>query len=490
MTPDLDSRLPDRVYAHASPRSIGSTSLFDADQITVANATQFMSRENATDRAIDVLGQEGFEILGHSTTTLHIAGPPELYQDFFRTTLITSSQGVISPGAALPWGTYRYIDTPDTRRRGLIATERDDLRGFLEGVALEQPALLFSDIGPAPELPYWHLTLDQVAEHLGARALHDEGLTGDGVRLTMIDSGWEELPYFTEHKYAGTVVLGPQAANAHRDEEGHGTSESANAFSVAPGITFTMVKVGGANLVGAFEAALGQDELPDIISISLGFQAKRQLAADDLVLSAKIALAVLAGVTVVCASGNGHHAFPGQHPDVISVGGVHLDRNGEAEASDYASGYVSGVFPGRTVPDVSGLVGMQPGAAYIMLPAPPGSAIDRRRAVPDDEDGDGRPDWEGDGTLPDDGWIVASGTSAAAPQVAGVCALLKQAYPSLTPDGLRRALQKGARDVTRGVSNPATGGRAGDGPDDATGYGLARADEALRHLRRPRAASG
>jgi hypothetical protein len=39
-----------------------------------------------------------------------------------------------------------------------------------------------------------------------------------------------------------------------------------------------------------------------------------------------------------------------------------------AQASTYASGFASNIYAGRNTPDVSGLVGMSPGAKYIMLP--------------------------------------------------------------------------------------------------------------------------
>ena len=34
------------------------------------------------------------------------------------------------------------------------------------------------------------------------------------------------------------------------------------------------------------------------------------------------------GIIVIFAAGNGHWGFPGQHPDVISAGGVYLDADG------------------------------------------------------------------------------------------------------------------------------------------------------------------
>jgi subtilisin family serine protease len=175
---------------------------------------------------------------------------------------------------------------------------------------------------------------------------------------------------------------------------------------------------------------------------------------------------------VVFSAGNGHWAFPGQHPDVISAGGVYVDENLTLTASDYASGFLSTIFPGRRVPDVCGLVGRSPAGAYIMLPVPPGAKIDADCA------GGAYP--QKDQTLPNDGWAAFSGTSAAAPQVAGICALLKQANPMLTPVEIKELLHITAYDVTKGTCSANTGANpAMPGPDLATDYGLANACTAV-----------
>jgi hypothetical protein len=54
-----------------------------------------------------------------------------------------------------------------------------------------------------------------------------------------------------------------------------------------------------------------------------------------------------------------------------------------------------------------------------MLPVPSGCEIDREEAQPTDND-------PADVTSSDDGWALSSGTSAAAPQLAGAAALLAQ----------------------------------------------------------------
>ena len=183
-----------------------------------------------------------------------------------------------------------------------------------------------------------------------------------------------------------------------------------------------------------------------------------------------------AGITVIFSAGNGHVGFPGQHPDVISAGGVFMDVNESLRASNYASGFNSAIYPNRRVPDLSGLVGMKPGANYIMLPLEPGDDIDVSKA--------GGVFPNGDETANNDGWAAFSGTSAAAPQLAGVAALIKQACTKLTPKQIKSIMMKTARDVTTGNCNgTALTGPGGVtsvvGPDASTGNGLVDAHKAV-----------
>jgi subtilisin family serine protease len=154
-------------------------------------------------------------------------------------------------------------------------------------------------------------------------------------------------------------------------------------------------------------------------------------------------------------------------PEVISVGGVHIDKDGSMQASDYASSFVSTRFPGRNVPDICGLCGLQPAATYIALPIPPGCDIDQRRGGPSFPDKDE--------TGLSDGWGVFSGTSAACPMVAGVVALILNKHPGATMNDVRARLQK-AKDITTGKTF--MGDQAVVGPDLATGHGLVDAEQA------------
>jgi len=300
---------------------------------------------------------------------------------------------------------------------------------------------------------------------LNADRAHRLGYPGKDIRVVMVDSGWYRHPFFSDRGYRATdAVLGSAAENPLNDENGHGTGESANIFAIAPDVEFTLVKVNFVNVIGAFNAAVALR--PDILSCSWGSSKRNPpLSAADWALSAAIANAVRQGILVVFSAGNGHWGFPGQHPDVISAGGVYLDADCSLQATPYASGFASNIYPGRTVPDVCGLVGLPPRAQYILLPVEPGNELDSTLS--------GGTFPTGDQTASNDGWAAFSGTSAAAPQIAGACALLKQAKPQLTPTEIRDILKQTARDVTTGSASASTGGNpATTDPDLATGSGL------------------
>jgi subtilisin family serine protease len=226
----------------------------------------------------------------------------------------------------------------------------------------------------------------------------------------------------------------------------------------------------GGNSVLAFDKAMALGV--KVISCSWGWDLSgaTTLPAALIPVRLRILSVVAAGVTVVFSGGNGQISFPGMMPEVIAAGGVFAKNDATLQAANYASSFVSGIFPGRRVPDVCGLVGMQPRATYIMLPIPSGCAIDT--------DLGGSPQPGKDETATNDGWGVFSGTSAAAPQVAGVCALMLQKKPSLTPAEIKTILKSTATDVTTGVSFQ--GEAAGPGVDPATGAGLVHALQAWR----------
>ena len=471
-----ESVIPKVIYANASPLSVGGVSLFDAgNRINAGAAANFVSEEEVIKRAVNRLRDAGFEILQVSPITINIAGSQATFERAFNTTLVAEERAVIKPGGVHAMGTF--IECPETEMAGLIATAGSTMGDLIEGVAIEVPRYPMATSMFAPHKAYWHLDVPAgVSLGCNADKVHRSGITGKDIKVAMVDSGWFKHPFFINRGYrAAPVLLGPGAANPLKDESGHGTGESANIFACAPDIELLPVKINFANSLGAFNAAVGLS--PHIITCSWGSDTGTAtvLGAADLALAAAIAAAVAAGIVVVFSAGNGHVGFPGQHPDVISAGGVYMNLDETLRASDYASGFTSVIYANRRVPDLSGLVGLKPGANYLMLPIEPGDDIDVLKA--------GGVFPNGDETANNDGWAAFSGTSAAAPQLAGVAALMKQACAKLTPLQIKSIMMKTARDVTTGKCNGTALTPAGVtsvvGPDASTGNGLVDAHKAV-----------
>ncbi|MCD0452626.1 S8 family serine peptidase [Actinocorallia sp. API 0066] len=352
-------------------------------------------------------------------------------------------------------------------------TVPERLSSLVERAYPQRPPVFFGSPIPPP-LPYFHLRVpDDVALILRATAVHQHGVTGRGVLVAMTDTGFYRHPFYAAHGYQYQATLAPDATRVEHDEYGHGTAEAANIFAAARDIDFVGVKM-GANPVLAFKTA--SDLHPAVLTNSWGFHLPGLSELPNYLKPLELAVLEAVrerGITVCFSAGNGHVAFPAMLPDVIAVGGVHArpapgGTGFDLQASDYASSFDSLIYPGRHVPDVCGLVGMRPHAIYIALPVEPGDVIDRSLSGNDQ-------------TGADDGWAVISGTSAAAPQIAGVCALLKQAQPGLSPDLVKALLKASALDVVHGTS--AMGEPAGEGHDGATGAGLVDADAAYRLAR-------
>jgi hypothetical protein len=471
--------IPKRIFAQASPHSVGGVSLFEAQgQIQSGTVTNFYSEADLINRSVSLLREAGFEILQISPWTINIAGDEATYRRAFNTKLTYEERPVVKSLAGTR-DTATFVESPETDLPGLISVKGTPFEQVLEGVALEVPRYVFAGESMyAPTKAYWHLTMPgDVSLGTNADKAHRSGITGKGIKVAMVDTGHYKHPYFIGRGYnISPVTLGPGTSNPLDDEFGHGTGESANIFAVAPDCTLFPVKCADSsgnlvNTTAAFNAAVGL--APDIITCSWGSSIQNgPLSAADQALSAAISAAVAAGIIVVFSAGNGSFGFPGQHPDVISAGGTFMGPDGSLTASNFASGFASNVFPGRNVPDLCGLVGQSPLAIYIMLPLQANDTLDSSFG--------GGTFPNGDETAKNDGWAAFSGTSAAAPQLAGACALIKQACAKLTPPQVKDILIKSAIDVTTGNCSSFTGGfAAGPGNDLATGAGLVDAQKAV-----------
>ena len=115
-------KMPDVIYAHASPKSIGGVSMFEAQgQINADTVVNFVSEESRNQAAVEMLQSAGFEILQVSEFTINIAGPRATYEAAFNTKLIVESRPAIKEQGKEDLA--EFIDCPQTDLPGLISTE-------------------------------------------------------------------------------------------------------------------------------------------------------------------------------------------------------------------------------------------------------------------------------------------------------------------------------------------------------------------------------
>ena len=438
----------------------------------------------ANDAAIAWLRAAGFRITRRSLSTVSFRGPPQLFEHAFSCTL---SYMLARPASAVH-------DIVITSVLGGSLVLPPAIAPVIESVHPQPPR---AHLGPVsakpPHVPAFHLdVMADVPKLLGAQSLHNNKHFGDGIGVAMIDSGFARShPFFKAIGVAGfDVVLADVASTSslETDRSGHGTGQCANLFAMAPKMSFTGIKLENdldpsldATLLEGFQTITDLFPLPQVVScsqmlfpdVSVGEWPVLPPVCSTLATCINELLTTWQ-IAVVASAGNGQYAFPGCMPGVISAGGAYVSADRTLAASRFASAYVSTLYPGRSVPDVCGLVG-QPSpidvtkAPYIMLPVPAGSDIDTSYAPVD-------------GTKKSDGWASFSGTSAAAPQIAGVCAILLQ-KKKLTPNQLKAALIASATDVTSGSTNLTTGGAvAKKGADIATGAGLVNAQAAWNRV--------
>lgn len=428
------------------------------------NYRDFQLAPSAADSAAGYLEKLGFRILSVGRFGITVAAPADLFREVLKTPIaihaVPRRVAATSEPRMLSWSPdpprpEQLFGSPAT---GVSVPARSVNDAFDHFVFIPPP-IYTAGIASALAPRYWHLSLEQVRALLNASSVAQ---TGSGVSVAMIDSGFYlDHPHFAGRTFFRVSV---DSGPLDTDEVGHGTMVFANALAIAPAADYTLLKFSPAVAAAALDSALAHN--PKILSCSWGWPNEQTFPT----IHATIKAAVLDdGVTMLFATGNGDACWPSTMPEAIAVGGVYSDSAGKLSASSFASGFASNEYPARTVPDVSGLVGPFPLGVYIVLPTAPGSEVDTNFS------GGTYPDR--DESAANDGWVVASGTSSATPQIAGIAALLLEKNPALKPEDIKRILTQSATPVQTGTN--AMGVVAVGHPNTAVGYGLANAAAAL-----------
>lgn len=433
--------------------------------LTRENYREFAPRQDAQDQAIARLTELGLKVVRRGRFGITVSGPADLVRSVCGTDLVVQSL----PRADGLRATRNFaVRQAPPRPADLFLVPPDSLTlaarvgASVDHFVFTPPPIYFEPSAVPPAVRYHHVTAADIRRILKVPA----GFDGRGVRIGVVDTGFYDHPYYRDNDLDYRAVSTPASPRADVDDHGHGTAITYNVFATAP----------GAEVLGFKQSTPVQDALEDaadagvqIISCSWGYNSEQVFP----ILQATILDLIADGIIMLFAAGNGHYAWPGSEPGVLSIGGVYADAAGALQASDYASGFMSSLFPGRRVPDFCGLCGEQPRAIYIVMPTQPSNQMDRGLS--------GLAHPQQDETAPADGWVGASGTSSATPQIAGIVALLLEKAArkgrKLDAADVRTILQGSATAITSGRN--AMGFPAVGQPNTAVGWGLVDAAAAL-----------
>ncbi len=318
-------------------------------------------------------------------------------------------------------------------------------------------------------------SLYSVVDEIGARELWQQGITGEGVDIAVIDTGVAPVPALTgAHKVGAMVDLSLEAhvpEATYLDTYGHGShmagiiagsdpgGDPATAdqrpdefHGVAPGARIISVKVGDntgavdvSQVIAGIDWVIEHRDVGDmnirVINLSYGTDSDQPYEIDPLAYAVERAWD--AGIVVVAAAGNEGWKNPGlanpaNDPFVVSVGASATHEWGFSYVPEWASGGVMATQDDEG--NWNGFWDEEYAGRYPDLVAP-GQSIESLR-VPGSRIATEHPEGYVNETI-----LKGSGTSQSAAVVSGAAALLLEQRPRLKPDQVKSLLMDGAEDI-------------------------------------------
>jgi serine protease AprX len=295
----------------------------------------------------------------------------------------------------------------------------------------------------------------------------NRALQGQGIAVAVIDTGiGASHPDFTDgtgqSRVVASVYLNSAASNAN-DTYGHGTHVagiiggnsqlSGGAYTgVAPQVNLVNVKVSDdlgnvttSDVVAGMQWVYDHASQYNIRVVNLSVDSSIDQSYDVDPLDAAVEILWFNKIVVVAAAGNlGKHALypPANDPFVITVGAAD-DRGTPGVADDTVAGFSA---YGKTYDHFAKPDLIAPGVNLISTLASSDAVLAQAHA-----------DHMVSGYTPTPSYFRMSGTSVAAPVVAGAAALVLQQNPNLTPDQVKYRLMATANQNWKGYKKQTAG---------------------------------
>lgn len=477
----------DLIYAEAAVRSTRSDykSIFDPKaDLQSDDLKQFWADPIMTKQAIEKLKQAGFGINTVDKFTVGIMGTKELFEGAFGVTLIAEKSDDGGQAGDIVSYTVANHQPPD-----VIDTSKGDFNQLLAGVALAPYTAILHVTGggpPAPSVVELHQIPGLLSgwkndTELGQYTPH----ANEEIRVLVIDSGCDTRhAYYDGSRQQISVSIAPPLEETHRylrsiwekenekerkiqrfadqfvppaktmnlvnieyylnevDDNGHGTGVTAHLMTLLKPIANKSIAVSKVYVENDivtkpwFPDLTNVHPKPHVINCSYGhsknprgyFRGPQIYRLYEL----RIKQAIRNNIIVVFASGNFDDArareisIETQIPGVISVGAAYPVTSGDH--TEYIASNVGHGFPKEylfplviATPHVVGICGPRD-KKILNTPAPVNE------------------------------WKLVNGTSFAAPQISGICAVIKAICPIATPEQVKEILMRTSTPVEKGVT--------------------------------------
>ncbi|MFZ1750349.1 MAG: hypothetical protein WAU01_09165 [Saprospiraceae bacterium] len=191
--------MEEMIYAQASPLSIAGNSLFSSTGFDEKNVSDYYSEKKIVNKAVRKLKKAGFEVHFVAKTSISISGPKSLYEQYFGKSIHKVTKRVL--GSQNQETSVDFYEVDSESASSFLSTDASPLSDVIEGIAIAESPIYFGS-AYAPTKSYWHLSVPgDVSLALNADLVHRTGNTGLGIRVTMVDTGWQSHPLFTQRGY-------------------------------------------------------------------------------------------------------------------------------------------------------------------------------------------------------------------------------------------------------------------------------------------------
>ncbi len=505
----------------------------DLDKFSFNKLEEFSPKLQDVNKVAKLLTEAGFTIEAQTQVGISFSGPKNLFESEFGVSIQKSE--MVQKEKGLEPRRVKFFESKEP-----MMSER--IMDLAETVQISTPGIPFHNANhPTPSPTYYFLDLlNDLPDQLNVSTLHSAGINGEGVRVSMIDTGFvtrvteihqstnsNQLDvnhdvrdvqgvwlasdpghtgtnYFTGGGFNGkTINLGTSLSTGNTDVEivyscihPHYTSQGYNLDDIRA--------VGGTD-VNTDEYGHGTAEAANIMAAApectfsfvkigknidyplAGFQAAVQYQNPDVITCSwgayepqiflEIVNAVANGIVVIFSAGNGHTE---DHGVITHPNLISVGGAYPIQGGGFRASDYSSSFESEiyTNPQrhIPDIVGL--------VGEQPMACLIMLPTEPNNTMDNKYTNFgsfpNGDNTANDDGWCVCSGIYASAPQIAGMVALLLQKYPNLTPMAVKNILENSARDIQTGSS--CNGDNAAPGWDAATGFGLINGQAAIDYL--------